>query len=257
MDLAAAREATLGAGTARLALTRFAEGQPPWEWEEGLTDLRRRRTSTSMTLADGDRLVTTILERWPWLEALGDDADDTSQTVHLGSATYHVAGDRCVEISAGSETGPRSHADPTWIVDALAGADQVERVGSETVREVETERWAATLDLDRAERALGDSFSAGPYDRGPLRADVWVDADQRARRVLWSATRGTRRRPGLFLRDPAILAAGPRPWTMLELWGFGVPVDIPTPEYHRDRAVLVRAAYHLWRTRRAWRREHA
>jgi hypothetical protein len=256
MELGAVREATLAAGTARLALTRFAEGQLPWEWEEGLTDLQRRRTATTMTLAEGDRVMKAILERWPWLEYLDDDDDDGSQTLHLGSATYHVAGERCVEISAGLETGPRGHADPTWIIDALAGAGETEPVAGESVREIETQRYATTLDLDRAERTLGGAFSAGPHDRRPLRADVWVDSEQRVRRVMWSAARGRCRRPGLLIRDPTC-ASGPRPWSMLELWDFGVAVDIPTPDHHRERAVLVRAAYHLWRTRRAWRREHS
>src|SRR3954462_13056840 len=115
MNLAAVREATLAAGTARGALARFAEGRPSLTWEEGVTDLRRRRTSTAMTFPEGsplDKFETTVRERWPWLDS---DHDEEARTLPLGSATYFVTTDRCTVIKEGLESGPRSQGDPTSI----------------------------------------------------------------------------------------------------------------------------------------------
>jgi hypothetical protein len=74
--------------------------------------------------------------------------------------------------------------------------------------------------------------------------------------VSWSPRRGVRRRGGLLRHD----SGERRPWETLELWDYGIDVDIPVPVTTAVEPVsksdLARIPYEFWKARRDWRREH-
>ncbi len=77
----------------------------------------------------------------------------------------------------------------------------MEKVGTETVRGVETTHYRATVDprkaLDQAPAALRDKISKSleMFD-GPIPVDVWIDGDGQARKISMDITneRSTPRR---------------------------------------------------------------
>jgi hypothetical protein len=264
--LAAVRDATIAAGSARVSWVQFVDPLPPEASQpvsmrqDGVTNLQQRRTSVVTDYPEGgpwDRLATQVAERWPWLEEGDETADGENRSLYLGSAQYFLDDVRCVQIADGPESGPRSHADPTWVVDALAGALADARfITTESLGSTETERYAAMLDLRRAKTVLGDGFAGslgGRDTRQHLQAEIWIDADRRARRITSSPTTYTCRRPGLLLRDPPSCQSAGRLWTTVDLWDYGLPVTIPTPEVSGGSAW--RGLYELWRRRREWNHE--
>jgi hypothetical protein len=115
--------------------------------------------------------------------------------------------------------GFRGPNDPLWPLDALFGAseDGVE-IGPQAVRGVPATRCRVTVDLARADAALraGVSVPSGPYrSLSRLPAEVWLDADGLGRRISVSC-------------EPAA-AADAQVWSVVELWDYGVPVDITPP----------------------------
>jgi hypothetical protein len=118
-------------------------------------------------------------------------------------------------------------------LDALFGAneDGVE-IGPEAVRGVPAARWRLTVDLARADAALpaGVSAPSGPYRwLSRLTAEVWLDADGLARRISVSS-------------EPAA-AADAQVWSVVELWDYGLPVDITPPG--PDEVLAPAEAYRL------------
>jgi hypothetical protein len=109
-------------------------------------------------------------------------------------------------------------------LDALFGAsDDAVEIGPEAVRGVPATRYRLTVDLGRADVALPAvvSVPSGPYrvlSRMP--AEVWLDAAGLARRISASS-------------EPAA-AADKQVWSIVELWDFGVAVDITPPVLMRS-----------------------
>jgi hypothetical protein len=90
---------------------------------------------------------------------------------------------------------------------------------------------------------LGDTKLEGRHVPGMsqrVAGDVWIDDEDRIRRVTWR--RPFMRRPRSPLKLPAFTS-----WRTVELWEFGTPADIeiPTPLTARAKPVAPR---HLRRT---------
>jgi hypothetical protein len=104
-------------------------------------------------------------------------------------------------------------------LDALFGAgDDAVEIGPEAVRGVPATRYRLAVDLARADAALpaGVSVPSGPYrSLSRLPAEVWLDAAGLARRIS-------------VCSDPDA-AADAQVWSIVELWDFGVAVDVTPP----------------------------
>jgi len=73
------------------------------------------------------------------------------------------------------------------------------------------------------------SVPSGPFRAlRQMPAQVWLDADGLARRIAVDA-------------DPLTAHSGEQTWTVVELWDFGIAVDITPPR--PDEVVLPREAY--------------
>jgi hypothetical protein len=232
---AAAAERTVAAGTARL-LAAWCSGSPlpeaPDRRCEGVADLASRRASVlqSLIFTEGftDRFMAEshgdpgFLERIKHVEMIYD-----------GANAYNRVADRWTGFFLVDPSGPRGVTDPLWPLDALFGANHdAVPIGSEPVRGVPATRCRLTVDLARADAALpaGVSVPSGPYrSLAALPAEVWLDAAGLARRIS-------------VCSEPAD-AADKRVWSIVELWDFGVAVDITPPR--PDEVLPPAEAYRL------------
>jgi hypothetical protein len=219
--VAAAGARTVAAGTARL-LAAWCTGSPLPEAAdrrcEGVADLAARRARVSQSLLFTDRFAASVLE-------LDDDDPGVreragqSEMIYDGANAYVRVADSWTGFFLGDPGGPRGPNDPLWPLDALFGAsDAAAEIGPEAVRGVPATRCRLTVDLARADAALpaGVSVPAGPYrSLSRLPAEVWLDAAGLARRVSVNS-------------DPAA-ATDAQVWSIVELWDFGVAVDITPP----------------------------
>jgi hypothetical protein len=231
--VAAAPARTVAAGTARL-FSAWGDGSPVPEAEdrrcEGVADFAARRARVSQTLVP-ERMAAKFSECKDDDGAFVD-LNSPQEMIYDGANTFiHVAG-QWTGFFLGDPGGPRGANDPLWPLDALFGArDDAVEVGHETVRGVAVTRCRLTVDLARADAALlaGISVPGGTY-RGLSRmpAEVWLDAAGLARRVAVNS-------------DPTIIAADDVIWAIVELWDFGVAVDITPPR--PDEVVAPREAY--------------
>jgi LppX_LprAFG lipoprotein len=225
--LRAAPDLAQAAGTAHfeMELRIGSEGEPAMT-ASGATDYETGRGSVSMemggllgafpgvdgsidlVLADGVvylrmPFLSTLTGTDGWISASPDDLGQDAGALGLGGGT----------------------SDPSQLLETLRGvADVVTEEGRETVRGVETTRYVATIDLDRAlaeapadqrERleALVDELDAG-LPEVPI--TVWVDDDGLPRRVTMELAFGS-------------TEALPSTTMSLELFDYGEPVDIVVP----------------------------
>jgi hypothetical protein len=216
---------------------------------EGVADLGRRRVRVaqkrlSEALQD---LEEQFARKVPWLEDEDEDeTDEPTVSVYIGGAHFFGARGRWTG-DASEVDGPRWHTDPTWILDALAGACNVRAGGPDEVRGVATERHSLTVDLKAAE-PLRLPYH-GRVHRPTLRAEVWVDGSDLIRRAAWTQPLRGRRRE----RDRAKPA--PHAWTTVELWDFGLPVQVEVPAVEpKPRFATARVLLELRRRRAAYRR---
>ena len=217
--VAAAAARTVAVGTARL-LAAWCTGSPlpeaPDRRCEGVADLaaRRARVSQSMFFTDGVGAAVLNLS--------ADDPDlleRQAEMIYDGANAYVRVADRWTGFFLGDPAGPRGPNDPLWPVDALFGAsDDAVEIGPEAVRGVPATRWRLTVDLARADAALpaGVSVPSGPYrSLSRLPAEVWLDADGLARRIS--------------VNSEPTAPADAQVWSIVELWDYGVAVDITPP----------------------------
>lgn len=120
--------------------------------------------------------------------------------------------------------------DPAATLDTLRGVSgEVNRVGTEKVRGVETTHYRATLDMKKAaaavppnRRATFDRF-AEQLDIATMPMEVWVDGDGRTRKMSYS----------IDLSKAAAQAGSAEPGLkmamVVELYDFGVKVDATPP----------------------------
>ena len=225
--VAGAAARTAAAGTARLSAASGPGRTVPEAGDrfcEGVADFPARRARVSQMLIP-ERMQAQLAES---LARREEDArafreiNQRREMIYDGANAYIRVAGHWTSFSLGDSSGPRGLNDPLWPLDALWGArsDAVE-IAQEEVRDVATTRCRLTVDLTQADAALpaGVSVPAGPYralTRKP--AEVWLDAAGLARRIAVSGF------------DKA--APGKQIWAIVELWGFGVAVDVipPSPD---------------------------
>jgi hypothetical protein len=234
MDVAGAARQTLASGSARVWECRFLD--PPRErsiahFAEGVADVASVRALLRSTIPSWN-----LAERFPWLDD-EDNGDDEAVIVYAGTAAFLGHGDRWLPLGlkeGDPSAGSRRRDDPLWILEALTLVNEVAPRSGEPglVRGDPCHRFRFRFDAER------------------ITGDVWLDDDQRVRRVTWRNAR--RRRP----RSPVKPSAY---WRTVELWDFGIDVDIqiPTPMAPEPGPSL-REIYDgigaLWRRKRAYDR---
>jgi hypothetical protein len=233
--VAASAARTVAAGTARV-FAAWCTGSPlPDAGDrrcEGVADLGTRRARVSQSLLFTDRATAALSE-------LSDDDPglrervEQSEMIYDGANAYVRVADRWTGFFLADPGGPRGPNDPLWPLDALFGAseDAVE-IGPEAVRGVPATRCRLTVDLARADAALpsGVSVPAGPYrSLSRLPAEVWLDADGLARRISVSS-------------EPTA-APDAQVWSVVELWDYGLAVDITPPR--PDEVLAPAEAYRM------------
>jgi hypothetical protein len=224
--VSAAPARTVAAGTARLSSWWACSPLPGEQVKrcEGVADFAPRRTR-----------VSQVLVPQPMADGLlaGEDNDaalrsltEPRDMIYDGANAFIRVADRWTAFFLVDPGGPRGINDPLWPLDALFGAsDQAVAIGPDTVRGVATTRCRLTVDLARADAAVpaGVSVPAGPYRAlHRLPAEVWLDAAGLVRRLSVSSE---------LTAAPADMS-----WAIVELWDFGVAVDITPPGPDEIRA---------------------
>jgi hypothetical protein len=150
-----------------------------------------------------------------------DPANASHEEVYDGAAGYLKVGDGWT-IFGGlvDPSGPRGPNDPLWPLDALFGArDDGIVVGAEDVRGEPATRYRTSVDLGLADERLpaGVSVPSAPYRAlSRLPVEVWLDSDGLARRIA-------------VTEDPTA-TPDRQVWAVVELWDFGLPVEINPPD---------------------------
>jgi hypothetical protein len=117
-----------------------------------------------------------------------------------------------------SSAGGLGNANPGGTLDALRGAGDVETVGTETVRGVETTHYRAMIDpkraIDQAPERLRDQVRKGleTFD-GTIPVDVWIDGDGQARKISMEMSNTKAGKIGMTM----------------EYYDFGVAVNVNAP----------------------------
>lgn len=205
----------------------------------GVADLVGRRAHVHERNEIVRGFTEDVLARWPWLvDGAENEIDDPwSESVQFGAAHETRVGDLWM---GGNTSRPQSFC--AWILDGLTGASRSDVVGREEVRGEQTTRHACMASLGAA-----DVLNLWSREEPAVFANVWIDGGGLIRRATWRALRGDVSRIGRT-----------RPyhvWTVLELWDFGVLVEIPTglprvPEPEGEASV-----FQIARQLAAWRRE--
>lgn len=218
----AALEATVEAGTARFELESVAEGFQLRETTvtraNGAVDFRanRRRTFLEVELIEGPaQLPAGVIERGEIL------VDGTDRYVQSAGDDRWVLYDDDVAVPP---RGPPTGRDTVELLEGLRHVtSEAEEAGEEDVRGTSTTRYEVTVDLTGGdEERFGEHLSEVP-------AEVWVDADQRIRRLSYTAE--------VPEHEPAEdEGAPPRPTGVVgtvtmtvELFDFGADVDVDPP----------------------------
>ncbi len=113
--------------------------------------------------------------------------------------------------------GGLADTNPTGTLDALRGAGRVTKVGTDTLRGVETTHYRAMVDpakaLEQAPADLRSKIKQGlAMFKGPLPVEVWVDGDGQARKIA------------MDIPTPAGKAS-----VTMEYYDFGVAVNVQAP----------------------------
>jgi len=233
--VAAAAARTVAAGTARL-LAAWYPGSPlpeaPDRRCDGVADFATRRARVSQWLSFTDRTRTALMELGDGDPAIPESVENM-EMIYDGANAYLRADDKWAGITLTDPAGPLAPYDPLWPLDALFGAsDDAVEIGPQAVRGVPATRYRLTVDLARADAALsaGVSVPSGSYRAlSRMPTEVWLDAAGLARRISVST-------------DPSA-AADKQVWSIIELWDFGVAVDITPPG--PDEILTPEEAYRL------------
>jgi hypothetical protein len=248
--LASAAQTTLDAGTARIRRTRLNAAGEAWTTDEGVTDFAARRTRVQVTHGPQlqeriERLGEQIDERWPWLFGESDADDAPHVAVYAGTAAVHGSGGTWSQLAPGDhDADQRHHGDPAWLLEALT------RAHVESTATADPGRYAFELNLTR----LHGELELPPH-RGStpprLGGEAWLDEDGRLARLVWRNVTYVRR-PRQEGEPPS--APGSQ---RLELWDFGLPVQIDVPELpHRRRGAGLVEWVQIGRDMRRRRREY-
>jgi hypothetical protein len=219
--VAGAAARTVAAGTAHM-LAAWCPGSPlpeaPDRRCDGVADFAARRARVSQSLFLTDRTAAALIKLGDGEPGLRESLEQM-EMIYDGANAYLRHADGWTGISLTDPSGPLGPYDPLWPLDALFGASEnAAEIGPEAVRGVPTTRYRLTVDLARADAALpaGVSVPSGPYRAlSRLPAEVWLDTAGLARRISVSS-------------EPAA-AADKQVWSIVELWDFGLAVDITPP----------------------------
>jgi hypothetical protein len=214
-----AARATLAAGRARLR-TLWAEeiaAEHFWIGSEGVVDLEQR-------LSRREELCTAV-------EAAGRSGDDLPYVTYEQGTTV-VFGHEGDWLRLDRDR--RSLRDPTLIFELLAERPLVDVAsdGEERIRDAMCSRYGGRLDVREA------GLSRDEERAGPLFVKVWVETGGRITRVAWRFPRVGRPRSPLRPRGGML-------WRTIELWDFGVPVDVQLPPAEPPSASSLRGRWRL------------
>ncbi len=229
--LLASVRATTGAKSARMSL-RMVAGLGKERFEvtgDGVADFTTGDSVLAMHAAglgsSGDGIAMRIVDGAAYMKV------PTSLGGLLGGGKWLKMPDLGDADSAVPGLG---QSDPSQFLAYLEGASAgVKKVGSESIRGVDTTHYTAVLDLAQAiHRAevppeLRDEFNNLFGKRGApsaMPADVWVDANGLARRIKLQLDLGAfgGDAPGVGDKVPTITIA-------MDLYDFGVPVNVKAP----------------------------
>lgn len=225
--LGRAADATLAAGSARVAVSATVEGVPvvgPFTLfiAEGELDLRRQRARLRREVPGVSAL--------PLLDRL---VPEPVQLLHDGAVTYvrlpvegervwvRLAGDEAANGPAAPGPGLSNPAAALGLLRALEGAPEV--VGSERVRGQPSTRYRVIVDLGRAADVLtgrAEELARALRrlrGRDDLVLEVWLDDEDRVTRLR-------------YVLEPDLAGTRITLTTDLELHDFGLPVDIEPPQ---------------------------
>lgn len=228
--LAAAPAVTTRQGTSRVALD-VALPVPPRAHVrgQGVFDHRARRGRfvvdlSALGLPAGSGRAQVLLADDVVFLALPPQSPGAAPTPWLKVDAAAVARRSGVDVGGLRELGDN---DPTTALNFLRGvSEEVDEVGEERLRGVETTRYRAVVDLTEAARETPEGLDAGiarfmeRLGTSALPVDVWVDREGRLRKLRYrvdlSATGRAEGGSGVIV-------------TTLELYGFGVRVDVREP----------------------------
>jgi hypothetical protein len=222
--LSAAADATKGAGSSRVSMTAdFASGGQSGRLEaEGTFDYTTNRGSLDMRFEDtasGQEVsVRFVLDGTVFYMKLPAEAG-----LPGGKPWVRVDLTEAEGMAFLGELSQTSPSNPAQILDHLRGVSRsIQEVGRETVRDVDTVHYRATVDLERAADRLSekgrDSYleAIKPLETTTLPMDVWVDEDGLVRRMGFSFE----------------VSEGGQSVTMtlrMDLYEFGIDVDVSAP----------------------------
>jgi hypothetical protein len=241
----AAASETAGADTARMYM-EMETGRPeiPKVNFNGVFDFERQRLSFEM---DGKTLGIPGLEgkiqaimdvagspvQYMRLPGLEDELDGKHwMKVDLGAAIAEVCPDVDFEALLSAQSG-----DPTSGLQILEGAERVDSIGEEKVRDAATTHYHVVLDVRKAaERAPEEAREAlrqaAAMQTDPEQEmDVWIDGDGRVRKYEQTIDMSTVNLPDC-LNTPEAQAANPFQGTskiLYELYDFGAAANVELP----------------------------
>jgi hypothetical protein len=233
-DPAASAATTSGAGTAKVAFDTSvtAAGQDLHMTGEGAVDFAERAATMTFDVGDllqASGLPATAGERWTVLTnglLVYMRAPTLSRRIPGGKQwlkldVEQLAKSRNLDLG---QLQQLTQGDPTQMLDYLkAVSGKIEEVGSEDVRGVPTTHYRAKVDLDKVadqapanvRDALRTSIQSLERRLGSheLPIDVWVDSENRVRRVAEHLT----------------VALGGSVDFTVDLYDFGTPVSVTAP----------------------------
>jgi hypothetical protein len=217
--LRAAPEATVDSGTAKVSY-RIEIGSGQTVEFDGVVDMASGFASVDLEVPGAGTMQSIVQGTTMYLSI------PEAGRQELGVDTPWVSMDleRAGEAATGITGAFDSSSDPTEGLAALRGVakDGVRELGTETVRGVETTRYEADVDLQKALAEAGEITDPETFERfaeemgsGDIHYDVWVDESGVVRRLMY--------------RMP--MPTGVRARFTMELYDFGeaeLP-DIPAP----------------------------
>lgn len=218
--LEAAADKAAGAGSARMTMTIDAPGETFEVDAEGAFDFDDELAEMTMTMTGGGVPPRTELD----MVLEGDYMYmklPRRLAARFGSDWVRMDLTNAPGLAKGQDVFSQ---DPSQMLDLLRGAtDDVEEVGTETVRGVAATRYRASLSLDKmldqapnqeaADRLRSRVEAFGGSD-GTIPCDVWIDRD------------GLPRRMSMALELPT----GGAMTMVVEVFDYGVEVDAEVPE---------------------------
>ena len=202
-----------------------AQGQQIEIEAEGVFQFDPPRGVVSMSVPQGGDMETafegtTVYVRGP--EGFGDVFGTDTPWI---SFDFVRAGASATGVDMGGLSG--LNGDPTQGLALLKGAsDDIEELGTEDVRGVETTHYRATIDIERAFREQGEVTDPDQFERfldtlgaTTIPVDVWIDDEGRVRRQSYEHS-----------------VPGGKATATMELYDFGTdePIELPSPEEVTD-----------------------